>query len=503
MMNMLKKGLLVFLLLVASFQGTVAAQEEAKPLSELESVYRLLLENHVSRPSAKQLVHGALQEVSEQLRDSYQKDSAFSQEDDTLPELTTRLTDWQRTYGLGWEQLNHWSISGMIASLNDPHTVFFTQAELQRFQNAVNNQFVGFGISFFTYNGNFIVKKVVPGSPASMADIKPGDLLYAVDGVRMMGKSFEEAFSYLMGEEGTVSVLSIYKPKQKLMKQIPLVRAEITMPEVTSQRFTGNVGYVRIDTFGADTGMQFQTQLQKLKSARPPLSGLIVDLRDNGGGYLSSARDVASLFMEEGLLMYTTDRNGIELQTWVRNGEPMAYPVRILVNENTASASELLAGALADHKIAKLVGKKTYGKGSSQRVVTLADGDALKITLNEYFTPAHKVVNGIGLQPDIVESDDIAQVIAALYSLGVKQVEIRENAISGDIFVNGVELFSASPVFKAGAKGYTVRANVLASLQGRPAPKENSYVQLLPATKGISIKIEKVKNEIVLTSVKK
>jgi carboxyl-terminal processing protease len=209
-----------------------------------------------------------------------------------------------------------------------------------------------------------------------------------------------------------------------------------------------------------------------------PLTGLILDVRDNGGGYLFAARDIASLFMEEGLLMYTTNRNGVEVETWVRNGNDIGIPVRILVNGGSASASELLSGALRDHGVAQLVGTKTYGKGSAQQVIMLSEGDALKLTLNEYFTPRHNVVNHVGLEPDLLVEDDGAQVVAALRSLGVQSWEISDQ--DGDTVINGIAFPTVHPVFKQGENGLEVRAAVLAELLGEEDIELLEYVSLAP-----------------------
>ncbi|MGE5704260.1 MAG: S41 family peptidase, partial [Clostridia bacterium] len=211
------------------------------------------------------------------------------------------------------------------------------------------------------------------------------------------------------------------------------------------------------------------------------LKGLIIDLRNNGGGYLSSARDIASLFMENGVLMYTIDRNGIEVATNVYNGRTVTYPVTILVNESTASASEMLSGALQDYGIAKLVGNKTYGKGSAQQVVPFPEGDALKITLHEYFTPKHRVVNHVGLTPDVLVEDDIAQVIAGLKQFGVSHFRLEEQ---GDqILINGVTFPSLSPLFTRNGDNVSIRSSVLSQVTNGKSEGTNpssSYVPVGP-----------------------
>lgn len=177
--------------------------------------------------------------------------------------------------------------------------------------------------------------------------------------------------------------------------------------------------------------------------------------------------------------MYTTNRNGVEVQTWVRNGRDVNYPVRILVNEGTASASELLAGALRDNGIAKLVGTKTFGKGSAQQIIPLSEGDALKITLHEYFTPKHTKVNHVGLEPDVKEEDYAAQVVRALHSIGVNSFQLE--AEDGDTVVNGIAFAAVDPLFKKDEQGkWLIRAKVLSSVIGDESLGANDYVDITP-----------------------
>ncbi len=467
-------------LALSLFAAAVPAQAavETKPFSETTEVYRNVLENHLSRPAEKQLVQGALQQVSEQAA-KMKLQLAVSPADDTLPELEQRLMEWQSRYQLDQKAMNRWAINGMLGTLKDPHTAFFTKEELQRFQAGVENQFVGFGFRLRLQGGALLIREIIPQSPASTSDLQKGDQILAVDGLSLTGKSFEEAYALLKGEEGSEAVLTIFRPANKQEKKIKLKRAYLSIPEVEGSLFTSNgIGYISLETFGSEAAYQLRDKLTEFSQAEQPLKGLILDLRDNGGGYLTAARDVASLFLEEGLLMVTTNRNGVELETWVRNGREATYPIRILVNEGTASASELLSGAMRDHGIAKLIGTKTYGKGSAQQIIPLMDGDALKITLHEYFTPKRTVVNHVGLTPDVVVEDYLAQVVEALRSLGVKSFELREG--NGDTYVNGVAFPVVEPLFKREQGGIAIRAAVLAQLLQDKKVGDKGYVPLPP-----------------------
>ncbi|WP_019119909.1 S41 family peptidase [Brevibacillus massiliensis] len=453
-------SILVFVLLSS---GAYAAGEKVSPLLETEEVFQYLLDNHVQRPTAKQLAQGALKKVSSEIKRLGQREYPVNPADDTLEELTSRLKQWQEQQNLNWKPLNRWAAQGMIDTLQDPHTVLFTEAELRRFLGAVENESVGFGIYLRTQNDVTLITQVLEGSPAEAAGVLPGDYLFAVDGAPVKGKNLEEINWMLGGEEGSTSILTVYRPSLKKTISFSLSRTFLSVQEAVSARFDGDIGFVGLSTFGSEAGLEFRDELASLTSGGRELKGLIVDLRDNGGGLISSARDVASLFIDDGILMYTTNRNGIEIANWVRNGEKVSFPVRILVNGQTASASEMLSGALRDHKVAKLVGTRTFGKGSAQQVVPLPGGDALKITLHEYFTPNHEVVNHKGLEPDIEEADDLAQVIRALRSLNVERFVIAEENV-GEVKINGITFYTTAPLFK----GDAIRRAVADSLANRP-----------------------------------
>lgn len=463
---MMKRTVRVLLGLSLGILATVtsvhAEQRELPPYAETEDVYQILITNHLIKPTEQQLVQGALKKVSEQAEKVKKAKLVVSPEDDTLPELESRLAGWQASEQLDWKTVNQWAIAGMLATLNDPHTMFFNKDELRRFQAGVENQFVGFGFRLRKQGDTLLIREIIPNSPASASELRPGDQLISVDNHKLAGKSLDEAINLIRGEEGSEAVLTVYRPSEKREKNIKLKRANLSIPEAEGEAFHGQIGYISLETFGSDAPYQVRDLLTKFTQSEQPLKGLILDLRDNGGGYLGSARDIASLFFEDGLLMYTTNRNGVEIETWVHNGRKINYPVRILVNENTASASELLSGALRDHGLAKLVGTKTYGKGSAQQIIPLIDGDALKITLHEYFTPKHTVVNHVGLTPDISVDDYFAQVIEALKSMGVKTFELRQSG--DDVRINGVPFPALESLFKQQQDGLAVRNAVLASL---------------------------------------
>lgn len=469
--------LLLALVIYLTLALSVSAEQSS--FAKTEEVFWHIVESHLSKPEEKQLIQGALQLASKLAEEEKQLKLLYSSDDDTYDELERRLQEWQRKGGIDTETLNYWAINGMLESLDDPHSVFFTYDELRYFQSSVENDFVGFGFRLRLQDGVFIIREIVPDSPAAASELQRGDRIIKVDDIVLEDKTFEEAYTYLKGAEGSEALLTVYRASEERELQVPLKRAMLTLPEAEGQMFAHEpIGYIRLETFGSDGAYQVRDYMTAFARAGKPLKGLVLDLRDNGGGYLSSARDIASLFMEEGLLMYTTNRNGVEVETWVRNGRDIGIPVRILVNGGSASASELLAGALRDHEVAQLVGTKTYGKGSAQQVILLSAGDALKLTLNEYFTPKHTVVNHVGLEPDILAEDDAAQVVEALQSLGVKSLHLSDQ--EGDTVINGIYFPTVHPLFKQGEEGLNIRAAVLAHLIDQEIAKEAEYIPLAP-----------------------
>lgn len=480
----MKRLLLISLLAGSLFSSNPAVHAESTlPYPEVGEVLRLLEENHINKPTEPQLVTGALAEVGEQIEKLRKGSVQPAAEDDTLPELIDRLEEWERTYRLEETLVNRWAINGMLETLEDPHTIFFSKEELERFEANVNNQYVGFGFRMRIQGGQLMIREVFAQSPAERAGLQPGDHLLKADGKDLAGKSFEDAYTLLQGKEGTEAVLTIFRPKENATREIRIKRAVLSIPEVMSKQFHDQIGYIRLDTFGFDSAQKFQNHLNALVKGTRPVRALVFDLRDNGGGYLGAAQDIASLFLEEGLLTYMLDRNGVEIKRWVHNGETLNIPVKILVNEGTASASELLSGALRDNGVATLVGTKTYGKGSAQQVVDLKEGDALKITLHQYLTPNRTVVNHVGLTPDLVVEDDIAQVIEALRSLGVKQFELKE--ANGDVAINGVDFVVTHPLFQTSPQGLMIRTKVLASILG--PQKETADYMLIPSAAKLQV----------------
>ncbi|WP_232695346.1 S41 family peptidase [Brevibacillus daliensis] len=506
--------LALFLLVTGVPAHVVYAQEQAAwqqdPMIELQQVYYILQENHLKRPTEQMLVKGALQEVSDFVLEEKRITLPVDKDDDTLEEMVEQLSEWQKSYKLNWKDINYYGIVGMVETVNDPYTNYFTLQDFIDFQNSVDNTFVGFGILLNISDEGVVIRGVLKNSPAANAGLVPGDRLIAIDQKKIAVDTevhLEEFNNLLRGEEGSEAVLTVFKPSLNKQVEYKLKRAKIISREANGHKFqssAGTFGYIQLETFGSEASYQFKEELDKLENSGKKLSGLLIDLRNNGGGYLFSAQEIASLFMEEGILMYTTNRNDVEVATWIRNGRPVSYPVRILINDQTASASEMLAGALRDNQVAKLVGTTSYGKGVAQNILPLVTGDsALKVTLHEYLTPKKQKVNEIGLTPDIISNDVIGQVVDALYSMGEKRIEIKQIS-AGEVVVNGVPFFTPKPIVTQTTNGMQIRSELLDSLLQKPKNKvATEYVPLVATnTADMSVSWKKDQDQIVIVSQK-
>ena len=353
------------------------------------------------------------------------------------------------------------AIEGMIESLNDPYTEYFTPEELENFQNSVNQTYVGVGIQLGVSEDRFYVDRVFEGSPAAESKVLPGDTIAEIDGKSIEGWELEQVSGAIRGQEGTKVKLTLLRGGRRI--EVELTRRQVTIPAVSVKRLDGRTAYVQLTTFSQDAGMKMREVLQELE--KEGLEALVLDLRDNPGGYLQTAREIAAMFIDRGELMLTKNRDGVQRPLLIFGGRDPDYQVVVLVNGNSASASEVLAGALQDHQAAVLVGEKTFGKGSVQSLVKLESGGALKVTIEEYYTPAGHPVNGVGITPDVPVSGRISQLLMALHQTGAGSLNVRIRANSTRI--QEAEFSDVVPVIQENGNVY-VPSRVLAAMVGEP-----------------------------------
>jgi len=292
------------------------------------------------------------------------------------------------------------AIRGMLASLGDQHTSFMDPNQFRQQKAPLQGGYEGIG-AWVDITGPFVtITRPMPGSPAEKAGLKPGDAIHKVDGKDMTGIEGSLVLRQILGPAGTTVVLSILRKDQKDLFDISIVRGTISVPSVQGKMLEGNIAYIQLLTFGDKTTEDLKKQLTTLLANKP--RGLIFDLRDNGGGYLNTAIEVVSQFIGKGTVMYEQYGDGTR-KTFesLPGGIATDIPLVVLVNENTASASEITAGAIQDTGRGKLVGVTTYGKGSVQNLTELKNAaGAVRITVARWLTPKERQINSVGLKPD-------------------------------------------------------------------------------------------------------
>jgi carboxyl-terminal processing protease len=318
------------------------------------------------------------------------------------------------------------ALKGMLGRL-DPHSDYMDETEFKESQADLSGKFGGLGIQISTQNGIPKVISPIDDTPAARAGLAPGDLIVAVDGKSTHGIELTKVVRILRGEPGTSVKLTISRGETPPF-DVAITRAIIQVPSVKSKMLANNVGYVRVTEFGGDTPKDFETAIATLKKdAGSQLRGLVIDLRNDPGGLLTSAISVAGNFLEGGAVVSVKGRHKDDDRSFPPpgNGDVIkGVPIVVLINGASASASEIVAGALQDRKRATIMGTQTFGKGSVQSVIPLRGHGALRLTTALYYTPAGRSIQGEGIAPDIVVEAPKDQQVAAA-------VMLRENELHG------------------------------------------------------------------------
>ena len=320
-------------------------------------------------------------------------------------EITSELSKYRALidkYFLGEvdeEKLKEGAIKGYIEGLDDPYTEYISKEDMEDYLADATGNFVGIGIYMVqdTETNKIMVLAPIKGSPAEKAGILPGDLIVSVDGVQYTAEEMTVASNKIKGELGTTVKIEVLRENETM--NFELKRENIKVNPVEAKKLENNIGYIEFSSFDDGTAEEFKTKFEELQEQG--IKSLIIDLRNNGGGIVDEALEIADYILEkDDVILYEVDKNGKETVEKSKNTPIINMPIIILTNENTASSSEILAGALKDHEKAKIVGTKTYGKGVIQQLLTLPDGSGLKITAEEYLTPNKTKINEIGIEPD-------------------------------------------------------------------------------------------------------
>ena len=280
-------------------------------------------------------------------------------------------------------------------------------------QNLMGN-YVGIGIYMAknTENNTIVVLTPIKYSPAEEAGILPGDVIKSINGVEYTGDDMTAAANSIKGEEGSTVTLEILRNQE--VKRFEITRKKITTNPVISKKLDNNIGYLEVSSFDEDTASNFKAKFEELKAQG--ITSLIIDLRNNGGGIVDEALQIADYILnKDDVILYEVDKNNKETVKKAKTDPIINMPIIILTNENTASASEILAGALKDLGKAKTVGTTTYGKGVIQQILKLNDGSGLKITIEEYQTPNKNKINKVGIEPD--EKVELPDSVESIFTI--------------------------------------------------------------------------------------
>ena len=304
------------------------------------------------------------------------------------------------------EKLEEMIYLGYVAGLEESYTTYYTAEEFAEVMESSSGIYSGIG-AYVSQNMNTGIITIVnpfEGAPAADAGVKKDDILFAVEGEEVTGMDLNMVVAKLKGEEGTRVNVTMYRPSVDEYMDFEIVRAVVNVPTVTHKMLDNHIGYIQLTEFDEVTVDQFNFAVEELTAMG--MESLIFDLRDNGGGLMSSVCSILETVLPKGLLVYTEDKNGEREEEWAKNPDCIEVPMVVLVNGNTASASEIFAGALKDYDKAEIIGTTTFGKGIVQTIIPLKDGSAMKLTTSEYFTPDGIGIHGKGIEPDVIVEYD-------------------------------------------------------------------------------------------------
>lgn len=297
------------------------------------------------------------------------------------------------------EELEEGLYRGMLEALDDPYSEYYTVEELEEVLDSTEGIYYGIGayLMLDTDTGLPRVTGVIEGAPAEEVDLRPDDLIYKADDTELQGLSLRESVALIKGPENTEVVLTIIRDGDEL--EVPVQRRKVESPTVQFEMLDDDMAYIEITEFDDVTVDQFADALAMAKGS--DMKGLILDLRANPGGSLSAVVDIARMMLPKGLIVYTEDKQGKRTEYTCDGARELGIPLVVLTDGNSASASEILAGAIQDYGIGTLVGTTTFGKGIVQQLIGLDDGSAIKLTISSYYTPNGRNIHGTGIAPDV------------------------------------------------------------------------------------------------------
>lgn len=331
------------------------------------------------------------------------------------------------------EAMMRGAIRGMLDSLGDQHTSYMDPVEYQQANSSIEGSYEGIG-AWVDATGDYLaIVSPMPGSPAEAAGLEPGDLIVAIDGEDMTGIPGDLVIKKVLGPAGSTVELTVQRKGESEPLQFEVTRAKIVVPSIEGEMLDDQIGYIHIFTFGTTTAEELRDSIQELLDQ--DAQGLVIDFRNNGGGLLNTAIKIASEFLNEGdVVLYERYGDGTQdIHNAIPGGLATDIPIVVLINEGSASASEVVAGALQDHERGELVGATSFGKGSVQNWIPLNNNEgAVRVTIAKWLTPDERTIHEIGLTPDVVvevTDEDIANEVDPQLD---KAVEILLDQINGN-----------------------------------------------------------------------
>ncbi|NLJ87491.1 MAG: S41 family peptidase [Epulopiscium sp.] len=299
------------------------------------------------------------------------------------------------------KELEEGMYKGIVDGIGDPYTVYLTEKQFETFKTETTGRYAGIGVVVSVDQDDKLITVVAPfeGSPGEKAGLLPGDKIIKVNDFDVTGSDLEEAVSMMKGPAGTKVRVTVLRKEEARTFEVEIERANIDYPTVSHRMLDNQIAYIKISSFDEVTYDQYMSAYNELIKEEP--KGLIIDIRNNPGGLLSVVAEITDEILPEGMIFYTENKSG-KRETYLSDEKEVDIPLVVLVNENSASASEILAGAVKDHNKGKIVGTQTFGKGLIQTVFPLGDGSALKVTIGKYFTPSGVCIQGIGIEPDYI-----------------------------------------------------------------------------------------------------
>lgn len=299
------------------------------------------------------------------------------------------------------EQLEEGIYKGLLEGLNDPYSEYYTGKEYEDLQISATQNYCGIGAALSQDKDSMqvTITHVYEGSPAEDAGLKDGDMIVQVGDIEAPSMELSDLVTHIRGEEGSFVHLKIYRDGEEDYLEFDVTRANIDLPTVEHKMLDGGIGYIHILEFGAPTIRQFEEAQADL--AAQGMKAMIVDVRDNPGGMITAVTGILDDILPAGTVVYTQDKYGKRQDYTSDDEKKMDYPIAVLINGNSASASEIFAGAIRDFDYGELIGTKTFGKGIVQTILSLGEGDAIKLTTAKYFTPNGENIHGTGIMPDI------------------------------------------------------------------------------------------------------